>query len=60
MKKLYCVVCGKCRKFKNPKTSYTYGKTLVFRIIYSKCENENEKNIYRRRVNGDIKNSWFI
>ena len=33
MKKLYCVICGKHRKFKNPKIS----------CIFSKCGNEDEK-----------------
>ena len=34
MKKLYCVICGKYRKFENPKMSY---------ISYSKCKIEDEK-----------------
>ena len=46
MKKIYCVICGKYRKFKNPKISYIFGKTLVVSIIYSKCENEDE-NIFK-------------
>ena len=33
MKKLYCVICGKHRKFKKPKKSYLLEKTLVFSII---------------------------
>ena len=37
MKKLYCVIRGKYRKFKNPKIS------LVLYIICSKCRNEDEK-----------------
>ena len=43
MKKLYCVICGKYRTFKNPKTSYTFEKALVLSIICSKCKNEDEK-----------------
>ena len=43
MKKLYCVICGKDRKFKKPKTSYLLEKTLVLSIICSKCKNEDEK-----------------
>ena len=43
MKKLYCAVCGKYIKFKNAKISCVFGKTLVFSIICSKCENEVEK-----------------
>ena len=43
MKKLYCVICGKYRKFKNPKISYIFEKALVLTIIYSKCKNEDGK-----------------
>ena len=42
-KKLYCVICGKYRKFEKPKISYILEKTLVLSIIYSQCENEDEK-----------------
>ena len=43
MKKLYCVICAKYRKFKNPKMSYIFEKTWVLSIICSKCGNEDEK-----------------
>ena len=43
MKKIYCVFCGEYRKFKNPKISCIFEKTLVFSIICSKCKNEDEK-----------------
>ena len=43
MKKLYCVICGKYRKFEKPKISYILEKTLVLSIIGSKCKNEVEK-----------------
>ena len=43
MENLYCVICGKYRKFKNPKISYIFEKTLIFSIICSKCKNEDEK-----------------
>ena len=43
MKKFYCAICGKYRKFKNPKISYILEKTLVLSIIWSKCNNEDEK-----------------
>ena len=43
MKKLYCVICGKYRKFENPKISYLLKKKLVLSIICSKCKNEGEK-----------------
>ena len=40
MKKLYCVICGKHRKFKNPKISCVFRKK---NITCSKCGNEDEK-----------------
>ena len=43
MKKLYCIICGKYRKFENPETTHFFEKTLVFSIICSKCKNEDQK-----------------
>ena len=43
MKKLYCVISGKYRKFEKPKISYLLEKTLVFSIICIKCKNKIEK-----------------
>ena len=43
MKILYCVICGKYRKFEKPKISYLLEKTLVLSIICSKCKNEDEQ-----------------
>ena len=43
MKKLYCVICSKYRKFEKPKISYLLEKTLVFSFICSKCKNKDEK-----------------
>ena len=43
MKKLYCLICGKYKKLKNPEIWYIFEKTLVFSIICRKCENEDEK-----------------
>ena len=43
MKKLYCVICGKYRKFEKPKILYIFEKTLVLSIIWSKCKNKDEK-----------------
>ena len=43
MKKLYRVIYGKYRKSRNPKISYIFEETLVFSIICSMCENEDEK-----------------
>ena len=45
MKKSYCPICGKYKKFRNPKISYILEKTLVLYIICCKCGNEDEKNI---------------
>ena len=33
MKKIYCVICGKYRKFKNPKIPYIFKKPFVLSII---------------------------
>ena len=45
MKKLYCIICDKYRKFKIPKMSYISKETLVLSIICGKCKNEDEKII---------------
>ena len=52
MKKLYCIICGKHRKFEKLKISYPLEKTLVLSIICTKCKNEDEK-IFKEE---DIKN----
>ena len=44
MKKIYCVICSKYRKFEKPKISYLFEKALVPSVICSKCENELFKN----------------
>ena len=43
MKKIYSIICDNYRKFKKPKISYIFEKSLVISIICSKCENEDEK-----------------
>ena len=43
MKKIYCIICGKYRKFEKPKISYLLEKILVLSIICSKCKNEDEQ-----------------
>ena len=43
MKRLYCVICGKYRKFEKPKISFISEKSLVLSIICSRCKNEDEK-----------------
>ena len=48
MKKVYCIICGKYRKFEKPKISYLLKKTLVPSIICSKCKNENKKYLEKK------------
>ena len=43
MKKIYCLICSKYRKFKKPNMSYFLEKKLVFSIICSKWRNEDKK-----------------
>ena len=43
MKKIYCVIGSKYRKFEKSKISYLLEKTLVLSIICCKCKNEDEK-----------------
>ena len=45
MKKIYYIMHNKYRKFKNPKVSYIFDKTLVPYIICDKYGSEYEKNI---------------
>ena len=41
--KIYCIMCNKYEKFKNPKISYIFNETLVLSIIYSKFDNNNDR-----------------
>ena len=43
MKKIYCIIRGKYKKFLNPKISYIFDKTLFLSIIYSKYGIEDKK-----------------
>ena len=43
MKKLYCLICGKYRKFEKLEIPYLFEKILVHSIICSKCKNEDKK-----------------
>ena len=45
MKEIYCIICNEYKKFKNPKISYIFEKTLVLFIICGKCGNEDNKII---------------
>ena len=47
MKKLYCFICGKYRKFKKPKKSYILERTLVISIICSKCKKEESIEVLK-------------
>ena len=47
--KIYCVICGKYRKFKKPRISYIFEKTLVLSIIFKKCENKDEKKYLKKK-----------
>ena len=53
MEKLYCVICGKYRKFENLKISSIFEKALVLSIICSKCGNEDEK-IFKEEESTEI------
>ena len=48
MKKLYCIIFDKYRKFKNPRILYLLDKNLVVSIICSKCKNE-DKNYLKKK-----------
>ena len=56
MKKLYCIICCRYRKFEKPKISYLLEKTLVLSIICSKCINEDEDSIEITKILGLINN----
>ena len=47
MKRNYCVICGKYRKFKKPKISYIFEKTVIS-IICSKCKIEDKKYLKKK------------
>ena len=48
MKQIYCVICGKYRKFRKPKISYIFEKTLVLSMICDKGKNEDEKYLKKK------------
>ena len=43
MRKVHCIKCNKRRKFKNPKISRIFNKTLVLSIVCDKCGNNDDK-----------------
>ena len=66
MKKIYCIICGKYKKFLNPKISYIFDKTLFLSIIYSKCGIEDKKilkeeeSVETLKSRTLIKNIWLF
>ena len=42
-KNLFNVQCNKYRKFKNPKISHIFNKTLVLSVICDTCDSDDEK-----------------
>ena len=53
MKKIYCIICGMYRKFKNPKISSIFENTLVLSIVCTMCKSEDEK-IFKEEESIDI------
>ena len=53
MKKVYCDICGKYRKFGKPKTSYVLEEALLFPINCSKCKNEDKK-LFKKEESTEI------
>ena len=52
MKQIYFIKCKKYRKFKNPKISYIFDKTLVRSIICDNCDkNKNELRYQKFLIN---------
>ena len=47
MTKIYCIVCDKYRKFKNPKISCILKKLLGLSIVCSKWSNEYKKKTFK-------------
>ena len=47
------MICGKYRKFKNPKTASVFEKTIVLSLICSKCENKDD-NIFKEKESMEI------
>ena len=47
MKKIYSIICGKNRKFKNPKISYIFEKPLVLSILFTVSVATKMKKIFK-------------
>ena len=53
MKRVFCIICGKCKKFKTLK-KYTFLKKKFTSFYYcSKCGNEDEK-IFKEEESTEI------
>ena len=53
MKEIYCIDYNKYRKFKNPKISYMFNKTLVLSIIGDDC-GINDKEPFKEEESTEI------
>ena len=62
MKKVYCIICSKYRKFEKPKISYLLENTLVLSVISSESKNEDEKieSIETIKIIDLIENIWLL
>ena len=43
MKKIYCVICDKYKKYRTPKISHIFERSLAVSIICRKYDNEDTK-----------------
>ena len=60
MKKLYCIIYGKYRKFEKSKILYICEETLVLSISCSKFKSKNKDENYLKKKNQlRYKNSWL-
>ena len=49
---IYCIICGKCSKSKNPKISCIFEKTALS-IICGRCSSEDKK-IFKKEESNEI------
>ena len=50
MKKIYCNKFKTNRKFRNPRTSYIFKKTLVYSIICDKCGSKDKEVLKEEKI----------
>ena len=48
MIKIYCIVCDKCRKFKNLKISCIFKKASGLSVVCNKCGNQYKKKLKKK------------